>query len=86
MLKFIDVEEENMKAYGSKMQTRMKILPQKIEFEVSEIKIFPKTEGGDVPNGFIAIKVDPPIDGKALEALLASKDLEVEDGRLLSFK
>jgi len=32
------------------------------------------------------VKVDPPINGTALEALLKAKDLEIEDGRLLSFK
>jgi len=72
-----------MKAYGSKMQTRIKIIPQKIEYEVSEIKVLPKDKTTSEP---ITIKVDPPINGKALEALLASKDLEVEDGKLLSFK
>ena len=73
-----------MNAYSSKMQTRLKIVPQKIDYEVSEIKVLPR--GGDMPSEPITIKVDPPINGKALEALLASKDLEVEDGKLISFK
>jgi len=72
-----------MKAYGSEEQTRVKIVPQRIEYDVSEIKVHRK--GGDTPES-ITIKVDPPIDSKALEALLAAKDLEVEDGKLISFK
>ena len=75
-----------MNAYSSKMQTRLKIVPQKIEYEVSEIKVHPKVEGKDAPSEPITIRVEPPIDGKALEALLAAKDLEVEDGKLISFK
>jgi len=75
-----------MKAYCSEEQTRMKVVPQKIEYEVSEIKVHPKVEGKDAPSEPITIRVDPPIDGKALEALLAAKDLEVEDGKLISFK
>lgn len=73
-----------MNAYSSKMQTRLKIVPQKIDYEVSEIRVLPK--GWNMSSEPITIKVDPPIDGKALEALLASKDLEVEDGKLISFK
>jgi hypothetical protein len=77
-------EEKGMNAYSSKMQTRLKIVPQKIDYEVSEIRVLPK--GWNMSSEPITIKVDPPIDGKALEALLASKDLEVEDGKLISFK
>ena len=73
-----------MKVYCSEEQTRVKIVPQKIEYEVSEIKVHRK--GGDTSSESITIKVDPPIDGEALEALLAAKNLEVEDGKLISFK
>jgi len=73
-----------MVVYCSEINARMKIVPQKIEYEVSEIKVLPKVEG-KTPSELI-IKVDPPIGGKALEALLKSKDLEVEDGKLVSFK
>jgi len=67
------------------MQTRMKIVPQKIEFGVSEIRVLPQVKGGDTPSGLITMKVDPPINGTSLKVLLKAKDL-IEDGRLLSFK
>jgi len=62
----------------------MRIVPKKIEYEVSEIKVHLK-EKGTMKNP-IAVKVDPPIDGEALEALLSATDLEIEDGKLVSFK
>ena len=68
------------------MQAHLKIVPQKIMYEVSEIKVLPQVEGGDAPSGLITVKVDPPINGTALEALLKAKDLEIEEGRLVSFK
>jgi len=63
----------------------MKIFPQKIDYEVSEIKVIP-IDKDKAPGELITIKVDPPIDGDALRALLKAKDLEVEDGKLISFK
>ena len=75
-----------MEVCGSKMQARMRVIPQKIECKVSEISVLLKAKVGGTPNGLITVKVDPPINGTALEALLKAKDLEIEDGRLLSFK
>ncbi|MFB0543426.1 MAG: hypothetical protein ACETVR_01465 [Candidatus Bathyarchaeia archaeon] len=54
--------------------------------QVTEIKVDPKDEGKSNTTEPIKIKVDPPIEGEALKVLLASTDIEVEDGRLVSFK
>ena len=62
----------------------MKIVPKKIEYEVTGIKVHLKNKG--TLNNLLTLKVDPPIDGEALEALLSATDLEIEDGKLVSFK
>jgi len=62
----------------------MRITPKKLEYEVAEIRVHLKEKGSQ--KNPIAVKVDPPIYGEALEALLSAVDLEIEDGKLISFK
>lgn len=50
--------------------------------EISEIKVYSKTDDKNA----ILIKIEPSIEGVALEALLRSTDMEIKDGKLVSFK
>jgi len=45
-----------MEVCGNKMRAQMKIIQQKIEYKVSEIRVLLKAKGGDTPSGLIAVK------------------------------
>jgi hypothetical protein len=79
-------EDNEVDASLTETPVRIKIIPEKIDCEVVEIKVYPKVEGKSKLDEPIVIEVDPPIGGEALKALLEATDVEVQDGKLISFK
>lgn len=50
--------------------------------QITEIKVYPKIGSEHA----VTIKIEPAIEGEALEALLASTNVEINKGKLVSFK
>lgn len=64
----------------------MKVIPGIITFKVSEIRVYPREEGEMFPGEPIDLIIDPPFDRVGLDRLLRSREIEIEDGKLVGLK
>jgi len=64
----------------------MKIIPAIITFKVSEIRVYPREEGKKFPGEPIDVIIDPPLNRVGFDRLVRSREIEVEDGKLVGFQ